>query len=112
MNTRSKSFRFINKGRPRSEEHTSELQSPFYLVCRLLLEKSTINLSANILGAPSGVTASLTPTSISCSDASPLPISRSGTGPGGNFVVAVTFFFEGGGDPQTSHLSPALPPFG
>src|SRR5437879_10307813 len=27
-------FRFI-----RSEEHTSELQSPMYLVCRLLLEK-------------------------------------------------------------------------
>src|ERR1017187_7486735 len=25
----------------RSEEHTSELQSPMYLVCRLLLEKST-----------------------------------------------------------------------
>src|SRR3989441_5844311 len=25
--------------RPRSEEHTSELQSPAYLVCRLLLEK-------------------------------------------------------------------------
>src|SRR5437763_15378644 len=24
---------------PRSEEHTSELQSPMYLVCRLLLEK-------------------------------------------------------------------------
>src|SRR5438445_2097285 len=24
---------------PRSEEHTSELQSPQYLVCRLLLEK-------------------------------------------------------------------------
>src|SRR5699024_11548758 len=24
---------------PRSEEHTSELQSRFYLVCRLLLEK-------------------------------------------------------------------------
>src|SRR5437762_5759372 len=27
------------KGQPRSEEHTSELQSPMYLVCRLLLEK-------------------------------------------------------------------------
>src|SRR5436189_1737101 len=28
------------KARPsRSEEHTSELQSPMYLVCRLLLEK-------------------------------------------------------------------------
>src|SRR5437762_11398633 len=26
-------------GVPRSEEHTSELQSPMYLVCRLLLEK-------------------------------------------------------------------------
>src|SRR5437879_10653872 len=30
---------------PRSEEHTSELQSPMYLVCRLLLEKKkTINI--------------------------------------------------------------------
>src|SRR3990170_7688781 len=27
--------------RPRSEEHTSELQSPDHLVCRLLLEKKT-----------------------------------------------------------------------
>src|SRR5689334_24390216 len=28
--------------RPRSEEHTSELQSQFHLVCRLLLEKKNI----------------------------------------------------------------------
>src|SRR5689334_25410578 len=28
-----------SRGRPRSEEHTSELQSQFQLVCRLLLEK-------------------------------------------------------------------------
>src|SRR5688500_19135574 len=28
-------------GEPRSEEHTSELQSPCNLVCRLLLEKKT-----------------------------------------------------------------------
>src|SRR5437764_10637441 len=27
------------EGKRRSEEHTSELQSPMYLVCRLLLEK-------------------------------------------------------------------------
>src|SRR5437762_10758674 len=27
------------KAKARSEEHTSELQSPMYLVCRLLLEK-------------------------------------------------------------------------
>src|SRR5256885_7553651 len=30
-------------GHPRSEEHTSELQSPCNLVCRLLLEKKKIN---------------------------------------------------------------------
>src|SRR5436189_927213 len=30
--------------RARSEEHTSELQSPMYLVCRLLLEKKKKNL--------------------------------------------------------------------
>src|SRR5437763_12270668 len=29
-------------GELRSEEHTSELQSPMYLVCRLLLEKKNI----------------------------------------------------------------------
>src|SRR6266487_3687251 len=27
---------------PRSEEHTSELQSPVHLVCRLLLEKKNV----------------------------------------------------------------------
>src|SRR5688572_31791873 len=31
-------------GRPRSEEHTSELQSQSNLVCRLLLEKKKQNL--------------------------------------------------------------------
>src|SRR5437764_4314205 len=30
-------------GMKRSEEHTSELQSPMYLVCRLLLEKKKKN---------------------------------------------------------------------
>src|SRR5437762_11126811 len=32
-------FRVDLLARVRSEEHTSELQSPMYLVCRLLLEK-------------------------------------------------------------------------
>src|SRR5687767_15818407 len=32
-----------NRGRVRSEEHTSELQSLAYLVCRLLLEKKKKN---------------------------------------------------------------------
>src|SRR5689334_23600362 len=34
---------------PRSEEHTSELQSQFHLVCRLLLEKKKKN---NIIHTP------------------------------------------------------------
>src|SRR3712207_7007688 len=39
---RSLEFELVNKATPdggRSEEHTSELQSRQYLVCRLLLEK-------------------------------------------------------------------------
>src|SRR5947209_16069338 len=35
----SKHSRHLHSGRDRSEEHTSELQSRQYLVCRLLLEK-------------------------------------------------------------------------
>src|SRR5437762_8231713 len=31
----------------RSEEHTSELQSPMYLVCRLLLEKKNVPSNGN-----------------------------------------------------------------
>src|ERR1017187_10608742 len=34
----------------RSEEHTSELQSPMYLVCRLLLEKKKKTLNKDING--------------------------------------------------------------
>src|SRR5690348_18205278 len=33
----------ITEARGRSEEHTSELQSPVHLVCRLLLEKKKKN---------------------------------------------------------------------
>src|SRR3712207_7503599 len=34
----------------RSEEHTSELQSRQYLVCRLLLEKKILHISSNNAG--------------------------------------------------------------
>src|SRR3712207_8597452 len=33
---------------PRSEEHTSELQSRQYLVCRLLLEKKKIHINSRL----------------------------------------------------------------
>src|SRR5437764_10097318 len=36
---RAAPYRENRCGTSRSEEHTSELQSPMYLVCRLLLEK-------------------------------------------------------------------------
>src|SRR5438094_4589287 len=36
----------------RSEEHTSELQSPYDLVCRLLLEKKKITEKDNISNHP------------------------------------------------------------
>src|SRR3712207_8617526 len=37
-----------DSGGPRSEEHTSELQSRQYLVCRLLLEKKKHNSNLHI----------------------------------------------------------------
>src|SRR5437764_10822135 len=39
--------RLRGAGGGRSEEHTSELQSPMYLVCRLLLEKKKKDNSAD-----------------------------------------------------------------
>src|SRR3712207_8080718 len=46
--------------RPRSEEHTSELQSRQYLVCRLLLEKKNKSLSPSILPLSSSRLSSVT----------------------------------------------------
>src|SRR5699024_12482072 len=42
--TQQKFLRFVATRRNRSEEHTSELQSRFDLVCRLLLEKKKQNI--------------------------------------------------------------------
>src|SRR5207248_11696931 len=36
---------------PRSEEHTSELQSPYDLVCRLLLEKKKIKKDRKVIAS-------------------------------------------------------------
>src|SRR2546422_8613485 len=41
--------RGLDLGGPRSEEHTSELQSRLHLVCRLLLEKKKKKKKSNIL---------------------------------------------------------------
>src|SRR6266487_3390371 len=39
----------------RSEEHTSELQSPVHLVCRLLLEKKKTSVPSDCSGGTTGV---------------------------------------------------------
>src|SRR5437762_8164033 len=41
----------VLKAGARSEEHTSELQSPMYLVCRLLLEKKKASPARNVSSA-------------------------------------------------------------
>src|SRR3712207_7369880 len=41
----SRAYGRAGRAQPRSEEHTSELQSRQYLVCRLLLEKKKHNLT-------------------------------------------------------------------
>src|SRR3712207_7351101 len=41
-----------HRGRLRSEEHTSELQSRQYLVCRLLLEKKKKELDPSVVRQP------------------------------------------------------------
>src|SRR2546426_8094976 len=58
-NTTSVAARLLNLARPgqivisaatrRSEEHTSELQSPCNLVCRLLLEKKKLKLIQTVV---------------------------------------------------------------
>src|SRR5690554_7492562 len=52
----------IEQTRPRSEEHTSELQSRPHLVCRLLLEKKKIKLAHLPLSTHSDL--HITPTEI------------------------------------------------
>jgi Pro-kumamolisin, activation domain len=71
-----------------------------------------VNLSVNILGSPAGLTASLSPTSISGSNTSTLTVSLSGAGPGGNFVVAITGQSASGVETQPAYLTLALPTFG
>src|SRR5258708_25152560 len=52
-----------HRGHHRSEEHTSQLQSPDHLVCRLLLEKKTAtHPRANSAQQPTNSGSTLSPT--------------------------------------------------
>src|SRR5256885_3123108 len=59
-------YRLAKKYHPRSEEHTSELQSPCNLVCRLLLEKKT-NLVLKVAGETQQVAVSSMATQVDTS---------------------------------------------
>src|SRR5207248_5452771 len=48
-NPKRPAWLFAKLGALRSEEHTSELQSPYDLVCRLLLEKKEVSAELNQL---------------------------------------------------------------
>jgi hypothetical protein len=71
----------------------------------------TVNLTANILGAPSGVTASLNPTTISGSETSTLTVTLTGSGSGGNLVLVITGASSGGVLTQPAYVKLALPTF-
>src|SRR5437764_10661257 len=62
----------------RSEEHTSELQSPMYLVCRLLLEKkNTVGMGdADIKSAIQGYNVHNTDEAVPLVDADPIADTR------------------------------------
>src|ERR1017187_7742449 len=82
--------RFFWRTTTRSEEHTSELQSPMYLVCRLLLEK-TSNLLV-LLG-----------------DARTFAIPVSVGERLHSRLQELCFFFKSGGNPKDPPLSPTSP---
>jgi hypothetical protein len=71
----------------------------------------SVDLSVNILGAPAGVTASLTPTLISGSGTSTLTVSLTGPVQGANFVLVVTGTSSGGVLTQPAYLTLAFPTF-
>src|SRR5258708_17190942 len=52
---RCRKLRQLHEPKRRSEEHTSELQSPDHLVCRLLLEKKKTSLTAQRTTKHTGV---------------------------------------------------------
>src|SRR6202035_1645307 len=93
----------------RSEEHTSELQSQFHLVCRLLLEKKE---SAHIRRLEDvrrrGLRA--TPRMTACAAHVPLVVStRSHPPPLSPPECSSSFFFKGWGPPGDLHFSPPRP---
>ena len=71
----------------------------------------SVTLSANILGAPAGVTAGFNPVSISGSATSTLTVSTTSATPAGTLMLAVTGTSSGGIETQPAFVTLALPDF-
>jgi hypothetical protein len=71
----------------------------------------TVTLSANVLGAPTGVTASFNPISITGSGTSILTVSTTSATPAGTLMLAVTGTGSGGIQTQPAFVTLALPDF-
>src|ERR1017187_4580421 len=89
----------------RSEEHTSELQSPMYLVCRLLLEKKphlVLRPEMHPLPMYSALHASKLPRPARPSHTTPMPSSM--PAPTATHVPLFCFFFNVRPTPEFSPL--------
>src|ERR1017187_3167547 len=94
----------------RSEEHTSELQSPMYLVCRLLLEKKLPRLlSTHVLEQPGRLVQARALTSGPAAGDTSLAGPRCSAA--GDFPALLPdfFFFIRGGPPQSPPFPPPAP---
>src|ERR1017187_7661113 len=95
----------------RSEEHTSELQSPMYLVCRLLLEKTHSQLRpgqplhAMLPPRPAGAAARPRAFQVRSIELSP------GVGLASPVFACAVFFFLSNRAPPGLHPFPLPPPF-
>jgi hypothetical protein len=69
----------------------------------------TVDLTVAVLGEPTGIAASLNPTSLTGSNRSTLSVGTTGSAPGGNFPIVVTG--TSSGLTQTAYLTLALPGF-
>src|ERR1017187_6367046 len=79
----------------RSEEHTSELQSPMYLVCRLLLAKKP-----SILGDAGNILVNIPAALVASTGALAVSVSRPG------LPLSIFFTLTVHGKPAISPLSP------
>src|ERR1017187_5388947 len=90
----------------RSEEHTSELQSPMYLVCRLLLEKKITWPIARFLNPRAGALSSArSGATLRCWRRGHPP--RAPHRPANLRASIAFFFFNKEGAPRVSLFSPA-----